>query len=174
MINKKSDLLVNKFYDRWLGPFKVTKRCSDLVYKILNTDSEKTKQVHFNMLKAASLKNVRDDIGQNAPASYTNEESFEEEVSFNDKVPSLPSVANAVVPAGTQNAVTAKAAPPNKQVNDHLATDHMATQSQASDNSAVPNAPVQFLAEPPAAIPDISADNASFVAALPTVQPVAP
>ena len=43
MINKKPDLLVNKFHDRWLKPFKVTKRCSDLVYKILNADSGKTK-----------------------------------------------------------------------------------------------------------------------------------
>ena len=54
MINKKPDLLVNKFHDRWLGPFKVTKRCSDLVYEILNADTGKTKRVHFNLLKAAS------------------------------------------------------------------------------------------------------------------------
>ena len=31
IINTKPDLLVNKFHDRWLGPFKVTKRCSDLL-----------------------------------------------------------------------------------------------------------------------------------------------
>ena len=80
-----------------------------------------------------------------------------------------PAVANAAVPASTQNTVTAKAAAPNQQ-----AINHLATQSQASDNSAVPNAPGQSLAEPPAAIPDVSADNASTVAAVPTVQPVAP
>ena len=82
MINKKPDLLVNKFHDRWLGPFQVTKRCSDLVYEILNADSGKTKRVHFNLLKSASRKNVRDDIGQNAPTRETNEESSEEEVPF--------------------------------------------------------------------------------------------
>ena len=42
IINKKPDLLVNKFHDSWLGPFKVTTRFSDLVYEILNADSEKT------------------------------------------------------------------------------------------------------------------------------------
>ena len=82
MINKKPDLLVNKFHDRWLGPFKVIKHYSDLVYDILNADSGKTKRVHFNLLKAAGRKNVRDDIGQNAPARDTNEESSEEEVPF--------------------------------------------------------------------------------------------
>ena len=38
----------------------------------------------------------------------------------------------------------------------------------------MPNSPVQSLAKLPAAIPDVSADNASTVAALPTVQPVTP
>ena len=133
MINNKPDLLVNKFHDRWLGPFKVTKRCSDLVYKILNADSGKTKRVHFNLLKAASRKNVLDDIGQNAPARDTNEESSEEEVPFIDEVPTLPAVANAAVPAGTQNAVTAETAAPNQP-----AADHLAFQLQATNNSAVP------------------------------------
>ena len=169
MINKKPDLLINKFHDRWLGPFKVTKRCSDLVYEILDANSGKTKQLHFNLLKAASCKTVAEYIGQNTLAGDTNKESSEEEVPFIDELPTLPAVTNAAVPAGTQNTVTAKAAAPNQHT-----TDHLATQSQASDNSAVRNAQVQSLAEPPAGIPDVSADNASTVAALPTVQPVAP
>ena len=162
MINKKPDLLVYKFHDRWLGPLKVTKSCSDLVYKILNADTGKTKLVYFNLLKAASRKTVRDDIDKSAQAIDTNEESSEEEVPFIDEAPTLPAVANAAVPAGTQNAVTANAT-----------TDHLATQSQAFDNSAMPNALVQSLAEPLAAIPVVIADQASIVAALPTVQPVA-
>ena len=52
MINKKPELLVNKFHDRWLGPFKVIKWCSDLVYEILNRDTGKLKRVNFNLLKA--------------------------------------------------------------------------------------------------------------------------
>ena len=59
------------------------------------------------MLKAASRKTVRYDIGQNAPTRDTNEESSEEEVFFIDKVPTLPAIANATVPANTQNAMTA-------------------------------------------------------------------
>ena len=98
---------------------------------------------------------MRDDIDQNAPARDTNEESSEKEVPFIDETPTLPAVANAAVPAGTQNAVTPKASAPNQQ-----ATDHLATQLQASDNSAVPNVPVQSLAEPPAAIPVVIADHA--------------
>ena len=70
MINKKPDLLVNKFHDRWLGPFKVTKSCSDLVYKILDATAGQTKRVHFNLLKAANRKNVR-----GAPVGETDEES---------------------------------------------------------------------------------------------------
>ena len=130
---------------------------------------KKTKRVRFNLLKAASRKNLRDNIGQNAPARDTSEESSEETVPFIDKLPNLPAVANAAVPAGMQNAVTVKAAALNQQ-----ATDHLATQPQDSDISAVPNAPVQSLTEPPAAIPVVIADEASIVAALPTVQPVAP
>ena len=85
MINKKPDLLVNQFHDRWLGPFKVTKRCSDLIYEILNADFGKTNRVHFNLLKAASRnKNVREDIGHDAPAEETGEESSKEEVFFID------------------------------------------------------------------------------------------
>ena len=67
MINKKFDLLVNKFHDRWLGPFKVTQRSSELVYEIFDLNSGKTKRVHFNFLKAASRnKNVREDVGHRA------------------------------------------------------------------------------------------------------------
>ena len=69
MINTKPDLLVNKLYDRWLRPFKVAKRCSDLVSEILDSNSRNTKRVHFNLLKAANRnKNVREDIGHDAPA----------------------------------------------------------------------------------------------------------
>ena len=110
---------------------------------------------------------MRVDIGQNAMARDTNKESSEEEVPFIDELPTLPAVANAAVPAGTQNTATAEAAAPNQQ-----AIDHLATQSQAFDNSAVPNAPVQSLAEPPAAIPIVNADHASTVAAPPTVKQV--
>ena len=103
MINKKPDLLVNKFHDRWLGPFNITKRCSVLVYEILDATSGKSKRVHFNVLKVANRKKVR-----RAPVGETDEESSDEEVPLIDEVPNLPTVANAAVPAGTHNAVTAK------------------------------------------------------------------
>ena len=169
MINKKPDLLVNKFHDRWFGPLKVTTRCSDLVYKILDADFGKTKRVHFNLLKAASRKNVRDDIGQNEPATDTNEESFEEEVPFIDEVPTLPPVSTAAMPAGTQNGVTAKTAAPNQP-----AADHLASQPQATNNSAVPDAPIQVLAAEFAAIPAVNPDHASILAAPIRVDSVVP
>ena len=121
MINKIPDLLVNKFHDRWLGPFKVIKRCSNFVYEILDADSGKTKRVHFNLLIAATRKHVHDDIGQNAPARDTNEERSDKEVLFIDEVLILPSVANAAVPASTKNAVTAETTAPNQPAADHLA-----------------------------------------------------
>ena len=78
MINQKPDLLVNQFNDRWLRPFKVTKRCSDLVYKILDANSGKKKQGHFNLLKAASRKKVSDNSSHNTLAKHTNDESSKE------------------------------------------------------------------------------------------------
>ena len=133
------------------------------MYEILDAEFGKTKRVHFNLLKSAKRENVR-----GAPVGEIDKESSKEEVPFINHVPILPAVANAAVAAGTQNAVAAKTIAPNQQ-----APDHLATQSKASDNSAVPNAPVQSLSQPPAAIPDVSADNASTVTALSTVQPVA-
>ena len=104
----------------------------------MDADSEKTKRVHFNLLKAATRKNVLDDIGQNAPAKDTNRESLEEEVPFIDKVPILPAVANAAVFANTQNAVTAETAVPNQP-----AANLLASQPQPTNNSAMPDAPIQ-------------------------------
>ena len=101
----------------------------------MDADSGKTKRVHFNLLKTASRKNVRDHIGQNAAARDTNEESSKEEVPFIDEVPNLPAVATATVPAGTQNAVTTETAVPNQQ-----AADHLAFQPQATNNAALPDA----------------------------------
>ena len=169
MNNKKSDLLVNKFHDRQLGPFKVIKRCSDLVYEILDAIFGKTKRVHFNLLKAMSRKIVRDHIGQNAPARDTNEDSSEEEVPLIDKVLTLPAVANAAVPAGPQNAVTAEKVAVNQPT-----IDHFSSQQQATNNSAVTDVPIQSLVAPPAVIPVVNADNTPTVAAPPTVKPVVP
>ena len=88
---------------------------------------EKTKRVHFNLLKAASRKSVPDNIGQNTLAGDTNEESSEKEVPLIDEVPNLPTVANAAVPAGTHNAVTAETNAQNQQVADSLASQPQAT-----------------------------------------------
>ena len=71
------------------------------------------------------------------------------------------------MPASTQNAVTADTAAPNQP-----AANYLASQPQATNNSAVFDAPIQSLAAPPAAIPVVNADNASTVAAPPTVDPV--
>ena len=51
MLNKKPNLLTNKFNDRWLGPKKVVARSSDIVYDIRDPNSAKIKRVHFNLLK---------------------------------------------------------------------------------------------------------------------------
>ena len=53
MLNKKPNLLTNKFNDRWLGPYEVFARCSDLIYDIRDPNSAKIKRVHFNLLKRA-------------------------------------------------------------------------------------------------------------------------
>ena len=50
MLNKKPNLLTNKFHDRWLGPYKVVARRSDLVYDIRDPTTAKVKRVHFNLL----------------------------------------------------------------------------------------------------------------------------
>ena len=61
------------------------------------------------MLIAASRnKNVREDIGHDAPTEETGEESSDEEVPFIDQVPIQPAVVNAAVPAGMQTVVTAE------------------------------------------------------------------
>ena len=79
----------------------MTKLCSDLVYEISDANFGKTKRVHFNLLKAASRKYVREDIGQNASAGDTNIEISEAEVFFINQGPTLPAVANAAVPSCT-------------------------------------------------------------------------
>ena len=70
------------------------------------------------MLKAASRKNVREDIGQNSLTGDTNEKSSEEEIPFIDEVPTLPAVANAGVPAEALNAVNFETAAPNQPESD--------------------------------------------------------
>ena len=107
-------------------------------------------------------------ISQNTPPGYSNEKSFDEEVPFIDEVPTLPAVATPAVPSDTQYAVTAETVAPNQP-----AVDIMAIQPQVSDKSAVTNALIQSMAKPTATIPVVSADHASTVAALFTVQPVA-
>ena len=53
MLNRKFNLLTNKFHDRWLGPYEVVARRSDVVYDIRDPNSAKIKRVHFNLLKRA-------------------------------------------------------------------------------------------------------------------------
>ena len=53
MLNKNPNFLTNKFHDRWLGPYEVVARRSDLVYDIRDPNSAKIKRVHFNLLKQA-------------------------------------------------------------------------------------------------------------------------
>ena len=48
MHNKKPNFLTNKFHDRWLNPYEVGARRSDLVYDIRDPNSTKIKRVHFN------------------------------------------------------------------------------------------------------------------------------
>ena len=54
LVNKNPTLLVNKFHDRWVGPYIIIKRCSDLVYEIKNPTTGKSKRVHYNLLKPAT------------------------------------------------------------------------------------------------------------------------
>ena len=76
MINKKPDLLIKKFHARWLGPLEVTKRCSDLVYEIVNRVTQKSKRVHFNLLKAAQRNKAENTVA----VAGADEESSEEEI----------------------------------------------------------------------------------------------
>ena len=162
-------LLANKFHDRWLGPFKVIKRCSDLVYKILYATSRKPKRVNFNLLKASSRINVRESIGYDVQTGETGEKSSEEEVPLINEILILPAVANAAVHTSTNNSVTAETTAPNQP-----AAYHLALQPQATNNSAIPDARIQSLAAPFAAIPVVFADHVSTVAAPPTVEPIVP
>ena len=116
---------------------------------------QKIKRIYFNLLKAANRNKARDNLGHNATAKETKDESSKEEVPFINEVSILPAVANAVVPAGKQNAVTAETTTPNKP-----AAYHLASQPLATNNSAVPDAPIQSLAAPPATIPAGNADLA--------------
>ena len=52
LVNKKPNLLTNKFHNYWLGPFEVVARRSDLVYDIRDQTTAKVKRVHFNLLKS--------------------------------------------------------------------------------------------------------------------------
>ena len=146
MINEKHYLIVNKFHDCRLAPFKVTKGCSYLVYVIFGAQSGKTKRVHFNLLKAANRNKACEKLCHNAAARKTKEESSEEEVPFINEVPTGPAIANAAVLA----------------------------KSQYYGNLAVANSQIQSMAKPPQAIPVVNADHASTVAAPPTVEPVVP
>ena len=85
MVNKKPELLLNKFHDRWLGPFKVIKRCSDLVYEIQDQETGKSKRVHFNLLKPARRENALNENKTNQ-ADGTGGESSEEEVLLTEAV----------------------------------------------------------------------------------------
>ena len=59
-----------------LGLFKVTKRCSDQVFKIFDVESGKRKRVHFNLLEAANRNIARDNLGHNAAAGETEKEDY--------------------------------------------------------------------------------------------------
>ena len=45
-----------KFHEPWTGPFKVTKRLSDVTYKMLDVDRKSKKVVHFDRLIKATVK----------------------------------------------------------------------------------------------------------------------
>ena len=48
-----------KFHEPWTGPYKVTKRLSDITYEIQDETKKKTKIVHFDRLKKATLTLVK-------------------------------------------------------------------------------------------------------------------
>ena len=89
------------------------------MYDVFDAESGKTKHVHFNLLKAANRNKASKNLGYNAAARDTEEESSEEEVPFINEIPTLPTVTNSAVPAGTQNAVTAETTEPNQPAVDH-------------------------------------------------------
>ena len=45
-----------KFHEPWTGPFKVTKRLSNVNYKILDVGRKAKKVVHFDRLKKSTVK----------------------------------------------------------------------------------------------------------------------
>ena len=48
LVNKKPNLLTDKFHDRWLGPFEVVARRSDLINEIRDPTTAKVKRVYFS------------------------------------------------------------------------------------------------------------------------------
>ena len=58
-----------KFHEPWTGPYKVTKRLSDITYEIQDEAKSKTKIVHLDRIKKATLKQVKLDEIEVPPSS---------------------------------------------------------------------------------------------------------
>ena len=79
-----------KFHEPWTGPYKVTKRLSDITYEIHDEAKNKTKIVHFDRLKKATLSPVKliNSDNEALESSETESESdFEDVVARRQHVP---------------------------------------------------------------------------------------
>ena len=125
MVNKNPELLSNKFHDRWLGPYEVIKRCSDLVYEILNRDSGKLKRVHFNLLKAAKV-NADQSIMklQQEDVTAPDTEDSDDDIYFQENPPGIlfrDRQPQTSLPAACNKPLTDAPTPEEKAVNENTA-----------------------------------------------------
>ena len=64
-----------KFHEPWTGPFKVTKRLSDVTYEILDMARKSKKVVHFDRLKKSTVKPRTHLLSESEPEATSSSES---------------------------------------------------------------------------------------------------
>ena len=67
-----------KFLEQWTGPYKVTKRLSDVTYEIFDARRQTTKIVHFDRLKKSTVA-PRPDIPKNSAKELSSSDSDSQE-----------------------------------------------------------------------------------------------
>ena len=74
-----------KFHEPWTGPYKVTKRLSDVTYEILDVARKSKKVVHFDGLKKATVKPRAHILSESEPEK----ESSSEAESYDSEAPAI-------------------------------------------------------------------------------------
>ena len=104
-----------KFYELWTGPYKVTKKLSDITYEIQDETKKKTKNVHFDRLKKATFNPVKlyQFDGKEMPECSTKSDSdIEHMASRTRDAPNRVKTVKAVASADTTDAKVKRADKP--------------------------------------------------------------